>query len=89
MANPPILSKPVDAESLFLYVAISEDAISVALVREEGCIQHLVYNVSKRLLGAESRYPLMEKLTFCLMVASRNLRTYFQAHPIRSSPTSP
>ncbi|XP_062075186.1 uncharacterized protein LOC133779214 [Humulus lupulus] len=83
MAHPPILSKPMEKEPLLLYMAIFENAISVALVREEGCVQHPVYYVSKRLLRAESRYLLMENLTFCLMVASQKLRPYFQAHPIK------
>ncbi|WP_369293017.1 RNase H-like domain-containing protein, partial [Campylobacter jejuni] len=35
MAKPPILSKPVLGEDLFLYLAVSEHAVSAALVREE------------------------------------------------------
>ncbi|XP_062101018.1 uncharacterized protein LOC133806941 [Humulus lupulus] len=55
MVNPPILSKPTDREPLLLYMDISENAISVALVCEEGRVQHPIYYVSKRLLGGESR----------------------------------
>ncbi|XP_062114519.1 uncharacterized mitochondrial protein AtMg00860-like [Humulus lupulus] len=36
LAQAPILSKPVDGEPLYLYLAVSEHAISAALVREEG-----------------------------------------------------
>ena len=71
LANPPVLSKPIPGETLLLYMASSEDAISTALVREEGRIQHPMYYVSKRLLGAEARYPLMERLVYCLIVTSR------------------
>lgn len=35
LSTPPILSKPVDHEQLYLYLAVSENAISAALVREE------------------------------------------------------
>ncbi|KAM6580325.1 hypothetical protein CsatA_004099 [Cannabis sativa] len=57
--------------------------MSAAIVQEEGKHQQLVYYVIKRLLGAESRYPPIEKLALCLIHASRKLRPYFQAHPIK------
>ena len=83
LAQAPILAKPVDGEPLYLYLAVTEHAISAALIREEERMQLPVYYVSKRLLDAESRYPLIEKLTFCLLMASRKLRPYFQAHTIK------
>ena len=82
LAQAPILAKPVEGEPLYLYLAVTEHAISAALVREEERTQLPVYYVSKRLLDAESRYPLIEKLTFWLLMASRKLRPYFQAHAI-------
>ena len=82
LAEPPVLSKPKVGEPLFLYMAVTEDAASAALVREEDQAQKPVYYISKRLLGAESRYPLMEKLAFCLITASRKLRPYFQSHSV-------
>ena len=68
---------------MILYLATTEHAISSVLLREERTQMKLVYYVSKRLLGAESRYPIMERLALCLVHASRKLRPYFQAHPIR------
>ncbi|XP_062089480.1 uncharacterized protein LOC133796014 [Humulus lupulus] len=56
LAQAPILAKPMDGEPLYLYLAVTEHAISAALVREDGKTQLSVYYVSKRLLGAESRY---------------------------------
>ncbi|XP_030923156.1 uncharacterized protein LOC115950044 [Quercus lobata] len=41
-----------------------------------------VYYTSRALRGAEGRYPLMEKLAFALITASRKLRHYFQVHVI-------
>ena len=35
LAEPPVLSKPKAGEPLFLYLAVTEDAASVILVREE------------------------------------------------------
>ena len=65
-----------------MYLVVSEEAVSAALVREEEKIQWLVYYVSKRLLDVETRYPELEKLALTLVVASRKLRPYFHAHSI-------
>ncbi|XP_038688690.1 uncharacterized protein LOC119987863 [Tripterygium wilfordii] len=62
LTNPLILAKPKTGEILYLYLAVSEFAISAVLLREENNRQHLVYYVSRSLLDAETRYPLMEKL---------------------------
>ena len=56
--------------------------VSSALIREERKIQKPIYYTSRALRGAEGRYPMMEKLSFALVTASRKLRHYFQAHVI-------
>ena len=38
---------------------------------------------SKRLLDAEMRYTELEKLAYALVMASRKLWSYFQAHTIK------
>ena len=45
-------------------------------------MQKPVYYTSRALRGVEGRYPLMKKLVFALITASRKLRHYFQAHVI-------
>ena len=65
-----------------MYLAVSETAISAALIREEDIKQLPVYYVSKAFQRAEFRYPRIEKIAFALIVASRKLRQYFQANPI-------
>ena len=45
-------------------------------------VQHPVYVVTSLLQGARSRYSGMQKLIFGLIMASRKLRHYFQAHEI-------
>ena len=83
LGHPPLLSKPKEGEKLYLYLAIFEKAVSIALVREEEKVQWLVYYVSKRLLDTEIKYPELEKLVLALMVASRKLRPYFHRHLIK------
>ena len=41
-----------------------------------------MYYTSQALREAEGRYPLIEKLAFALITASRKLRHYFQTHII-------
>ena len=65
-----------------MYLAVSETAISAALIREEDIKQLPVYYVSKAFQRAEFRYPRIEKIAFALIVASRKLRQYFQKNPI-------
>ncbi|XP_074326953.1 uncharacterized protein LOC141664894 [Apium graveolens] len=77
-----MLSNPKARETLVLYLAVSDFAVSAVLVREENGIQLLVYYVSKRLADAETRYTSLEKLAYALILASRKLRPYFQAHKI-------
>ena len=82
LSNPPLLSPSKEGEDLFLYLAVSVTAISVALIREENMVQLQVYYVSQAFQGAEARYSPIEKITFALIMASRKLRPYFQANPI-------
>ena len=83
LERPPLLSKPIDGEKLYLYLAVSKAAVSAALVREEEKVQWLVYYVSKRLLDVETRYLDSKKLALALVIASRKLRPYFHAHLIK------
>jgi hypothetical protein len=73
LTSPPLLSRTVPGEVLYLYLAVSPTVVSAALIREEDGIQKPVYFVSKALHGAEERYPQIEKLAFALIMASRKL----------------
>jgi hypothetical protein len=82
LANPPLLSRPVEGEILYLYLAVSQTAVSSVLFREESGRQRPVYFTSKVLHGAEERYPRIEKLAYALVILARRLRPYFQANAI-------
>jgi ribonuclease HI len=83
LTNPPLLSRPVEGEILYLYLAVSRTAVSSVLVREESGKQRPIYFTSKVLHGAEERYPRIEKLAYALVISARRLRPYFQAHAVR------
>ena len=56
-----------------MYLAMSEAAISAALVREEEGKELPVFYVSKALIDPETRYPDTEKIALALVVAARKL----------------
>jgi ribonuclease HI len=80
LAAAPLLSTPVNGESLYVYLAVSEHAVSAAIVREDYNVQKPIYYTSKTLDGAESRYLPLEKLAFALICSAKKLPHYFQAH---------
>ncbi|GKV24654.1 hypothetical protein SLEP1_g34238 [Rubroshorea leprosula] len=82
LASAPLLSKPVERESLYLYLRVIEEAVSSVLLREENKNQKPIYYVSKVLQGAEQNYPLAEKAVFALVYTARKLRAYFQSNQI-------
>ncbi|XP_031112204.1 uncharacterized protein LOC116016181 [Ipomoea triloba] len=83
LSSAPVLSKPEKDEVLFVYLAVSDRAVSSVLVREENKgIQKPIYYVSKALQGPELRYTKFEKTALALWATAKRLAAYFQAHPI-------
>ena len=122
LSSTPTLVAPKPQEKLLLYIAATNQVVSVALVTEREAydepattastssdkqgtppassgpdkdgsaqmheetqkkmVQRPVYFVSSLLQGARSRYSGVQKLLFGLLMASRKLRHYFQAHEI-------
>ncbi|KAL2243528.1 UNVERIFIED_CONTAM: Retrovirus-related Pol polyprotein from transposon [Sesamum indicum] len=74
LRSPPLLANPGLGDILHLYLAVSENAISSVLVREEIKIQNPIYYVSKMLQGAELRYSVVEKVVLALVTTARKLR---------------
>ncbi|KAH7865853.1 hypothetical protein Vadar_012063 [Vaccinium darrowii] len=54
LGSPPLLSKPEKNERLILYLAMSKNAISAALLRMEDMEQKPVYFVSETLLDTHT-----------------------------------
>ena len=82
LSSPPLLSPSKPGEELYLYIAVSQAAVSAALVKEEEGTQRPVYFVSRPFRDVEERFPQMEKLAFTLVTATQKLKPYFQAHTI-------
>ena len=79
---PPLLSPSKLREELYLYLDVSQVAVSATLIREEDRLQKLVYFTSRGFRVAEERYPPMEKLAFALVTMAWKLKPYFQAYTI-------
>ncbi|KAL2246197.1 UNVERIFIED_CONTAM: Retrovirus-related Pol polyprotein from transposon [Sesamum indicum] len=82
LKSPPLLPNPREGDTLYLYLAVSDNAVSSVLIKEENKIQNPVYYVSRMLQGAEKRYTEIEKLALALIVTAKKLRPYFQSHKI-------
>lgn len=79
----PSLTTPVAKETLYVYLAAADEAVSIVLVAERKGKQCPVHYVSRTLNDAEKNYAPMEKLVMSLLQASRRLCRYFKAHPIK------
>ncbi|XP_016164307.1 uncharacterized protein LOC107606801 [Arachis ipaensis] len=88
VSSPPVLARPKKGEALYLYLAVTDEALATVLVREEGKTQQPIYFVSKALQGAELRYSKLEKVAYALLTSSRRLRQYFQGHQARNQGSS-
>ena len=73
MSNPLILYRPNKEEVLYAYLAVTDYAVSIVLVRNEDGVQRLVYYINKSLQEAETCYLLLEKAVLAIMHATRKL----------------
>ena len=81
LAKAPMLTAPESGEDLFMYLSVSDHAVSAVLLRDQG-VQQPVYYISKTLVDVETRYLPLEKLVLALVHATRKLPHYFQAHTV-------
>ena len=72
LMQAPVLTAPELGEDMFMYLSVSEHAVSAMLLRDQG-VQQLVHYISKTLVDAEMRYLPLEKLVLALVHAIRKL----------------
>src|SRR4030042_1803275 len=82
LSIPPVLHRPTPGAILFLYLAISDNAMSSVLVEESESGEKPIYFVSKVFRGAKLRYQKIERLDLAVVTTARKLRSYFQSHRI-------
>ena len=73
--------------TLLLYLAASPTTVSAILVEEKEhknkMKQFPIYFISEALSGAKLNYSELEKIAYTVVMASRKLKHYFQAHRIK------
>ena len=82
LVRPPIMSSPEPDEVLFAYIAVTPYAVSLVLIRVNNGVQRPVYYVSKSLHEAEVCYLPLEKAILAVVLDTRKLPHYFQAHTV-------
>ncbi|XP_021594341.1 uncharacterized protein LOC110601499 [Manihot esculenta] len=80
LSSPHMRSSPLVEEELLIYLAMSEQAVGVVLVREGMGIQKPVFYVNKLLKDTEVRYMNIKKLAFALLLVVRKFRMYMEGH---------
>ena len=68
--------------ALPIYIAIAPFAVSLVLIQVDNGIQRPVYYVSKSLHETEVRYLPLEKPILPVVLGTRKLPHYFQAHTV-------
>jgi hypothetical protein len=87
----PTLSSPEKGQHLILYVSATHAAVSGALMIKKEIVsndkatkqQFPVYFVSQVLTGSKRFYSEMEKICYAVVMSTRKLRHYFEAHTIK------
>ena len=67
---------------LFAYIAVAPYAVSLVMIQVDNGIQRPVYYVSKSLHESEVRYLPLEKAILAVVLGTRKLPHYFQAHTV-------
>jgi hypothetical protein len=75
-------------EDLLLYITATTHVVSSAIVVERGeeghafGVQRPVYFISGVLSESKVRYPIIQKLLYAILIASKKLRHYFDEYKI-------
>ena len=72
LTRAPMLTALEPGEDLYMYLSMSEHAVSAVLLRDQG-VQQPIYYISKTLVDTETSYLPLEKLGLALVHATRKL----------------
>ena len=82
LVEPPVLASPEASETLFVYLAVSNVIVSVALFKENtNGRQRPLFFISKSLEDVETIYNHLEQVALALQVATKKLRLVLPSTP--------
>jgi len=82
LSSPAVIKKLRLDLPIVVYLPVSEEAVSAALVQEVDHEEYPVYFVSRTLHAAETKYQMILKVPLALVLPTRRMRLYFQNHEI-------
>lgn len=82
LAVLPALAKLVVRETLWVYLAATEGAVSSVLLRQGEGVQYPIYFISHLLKDAERCCTSLKRLTYAMVMIALRLHPYFLSHPI-------
>jgi len=82
LASRSVIQNPRPDHPILVYLTVSEEVVSAALVQEGEGEDRPVYFVGRTLHAAETRYQMIEKVALALVLTAKRMRPYFQNHSI-------
>ena len=73
----PVISPPNYQKDFLLYLAASDTTVGMVLVQTDDVhIEHVIYYLSRQLVGAKLKYPYVEKLALAAAFAVQKFHHY-------------
>jgi hypothetical protein len=66
LSKPPVLVPPQQDKPFCIYLSVGDTSIASVVIQVHDGKERVMFYLSRRMLNAETRYPEIEKLCFCL-----------------------
>ena len=77
LASTPVISPPNYQKDFLLYLAASDTTVGIVVVQtDDDNIEHVIYYLSRGLVGVELKYPYVEKLALAAAFAVQKFHHY-------------
>ena len=82
LTNAPVLVPPVLGRPLILYLTVHERSMGCVMGHHDKteCKEQVIYYLSKKFTGYESKYSSLEKMCCALALAAQRLKQYMLYH---------
>src|SRR3954466_12169023 len=87
LVTAPVLASPLTKEPMLLYISATNRVVSTVIVVEriedDKSVQRPVYYLSEVLSASKQNYPHYQKMAYGVYMSAKNLKHYFEEHPIK------